>query len=231
MPPDPVAPPVTFPPDPVTPPVPMPPDPDAPPVTFPPDPVTPPVARPPVPEAPPVACPPVPGLVWVHEPFTQVAPGTQSDASVAGVHVFLQAPSLHAYGTQDVVLVGGTHALPSHVGAGVSKPAVAAQVGVPQGVPLSYVAHAPPRQIPVVPHVEGAVVAHLPCGSGELSVTRVQVPAVAVRLHAMHALVHALAQQTPWAQMPDLHSSFWLQSVPFTFCPHEAFWQKLPVVH
>jgi hypothetical protein len=74
----------------------------------------------------------------------------------------------------------------------------------------------------VVPHVETAVIWHLPWGSGALS-TGLQVPAVAARLQAMHASVHALLQHTPCAQKPDLHSALSLQSVPFGLRPQEAF--------
>ena len=69
------------------------------------------------------------------------------------------------------------------------------------------------------------VTAHLPCGSGALSATAMQNPAVVVRLQAMHAPVHAFSQHTPCAQKPDWQSLATLQLAPGGLGPQEAFVQ------
>jgi hypothetical protein len=51
--------------------------------------------------------------------------------------------------------------------------------------------------------------------------TLVQTPRVAVRAHDLQALAHAVAQQTPCAQMLDSHSAAAEQVAPFSFLPHE----------
>jgi len=75
------------------------------------------------------------------------------------------------------------------------------------------------------------VATHLPCGSGALSATAVHKPAVALRLQAMHASVHALLQHTPWAPKPDLHSVPALQIAPLALRPQEAPVHTFPVAH
>jgi hypothetical protein len=86
-------------------------------------------------------------------------------------------------------------------------------------------------QFPVVPQVLDCVTRHLPCGSGALSATAVQSPAVALRLQAMHAPEHALLQHTPWAQKPDLHSGPRPQTAPMGLRPQEAPVHTFPVTH
>lgn len=63
------------------------------------------------------------------------------------------------------------------------------------------------------------------------SVTPVQMPFVAGRLQAKHAPLHAVLQQTPWAQKPDLQSAALLQSDPGSFCPQDPFTQNFPATH
>jgi hypothetical protein len=64
-----------------------------------------------------------------------------------------------------------------------------------------------------------------------LSATAVQIPFVALRLHAMHGAVHALLQHTPWAQKPDWHSVPAPQFAPFGLRPQEAPVQTFPDAH
>jgi hypothetical protein len=92
--------------------------------------------------------------------------------------------------------------LPSQVEAGMTV-VVPPQAAALQLTPLSTNAQDPPTQFPVVPQVEVAVARHLPCGSGALSATAVQVPTFPIRLQDLHASEHALSQHTPWAQKPD----------------------------
>ena len=83
----------------------------------------------------------------------------------------------------------------------------------------------------MVPQVVERVAVQSFCGSGALSATAVQIPRVAGRLQAIHALVHALPQQTPWAQKVDWHSVPTLQVAPLGLRPQLAFWQKFPATH
>lgn len=171
-----------------------------------------------------------------HDPFTQVAGGTQSLASVADVQLILHAPFSQTnppHGWLDGVR---QPPLPSQVEAGVTEDdgvedEVVTQTGAWQRVSVLKKAQVPLRQAPVVPQEDGSVVAHLPCGSGVSSGTGLHSPAELARLHAMHEPVQALSQHTPWAQKPDWHSPRSLQSVPLGLRPQEAPRQKLPSVH
>jgi hypothetical protein len=61
-------------------------------------------------------------------------------------------------------------------------------------------------------------------------VTGVQVPAApdSESAHDMQVPVQAVAQQTPCAQMPLLHSPPAAQMAPLGLGPHEPFVQKFP---
>jgi hypothetical protein len=83
----------------------------------------------------------------------------------------------------------------------------------------------------VVPHVLEDVAVQIFCGSGALSATAVQIPGVADRLQAMHALAHAFPQQTPWAQKVDWHSVPRLHFAPMGLSPQLAFSQTFPATH
>ena len=49
--------------------------------------------------------------------------------------------------------------------------------------------------------------------------------------HDLHALAQADPQQTPWAQLPDMHSRLSAQKAPFTLRPHELSVHALPGRH
>ena len=66
-------------------------------------------------------------------------------------------------------------------------------------------------------------------GSGLLAGTLVHDPSAPASAHDLHALAHAVAQQTPWAQVPDAHSVPAEQKAPFGFLPHEFPTHTLPV--
>jgi hypothetical protein len=77
-------------------------------------------------------------------------------------------------------------------------------------VPAAKRAQAPlPSQVPVVPQVEGALVAQVSCGS-EPAITGPQAPfapcPLAAAEQAWQAPVQAASQHTPSAQKPDVHS-------------------------
>jgi hypothetical protein len=118
------------------------------------------------------------------------------------VHVDLHAPESQMKLPQARLAGVLQVPLPSHVEAGMAVD-VPAQAAALQLMPLSTYAQAPPEQFPVVPQVLGRVARHLPCGSGDLSATLLQLPTLPVTLQAMHASVHPWSQHTPWAQKPD----------------------------
>lgn len=65
-------------------------------------------------------------------------------------------------------------------------------------------------------------------GSGLFAGTFVQAPIVPNSAHDLQAVAQAVAQQTPWAQLPDAHSLLSEQNAPLGFGPHEFATQKLP---
>jgi len=103
--------------------------------------------------------------------------------------------------------------------------AVALHDGDAQIVVSSQLWHAPlPSQVPSLaqlafvsgPHVGCPVSGDCPPGRGE------HVPALPGTLHALHALAHAVMQQTPSTQRPELHALAPLQGAPFAWavaCP------------
>ena len=46
--------------------------------------------------------------------------------------------------------------------------------------------------------------------------------------HDLQALAQPVAQQTPWAQLPDAHSFLSAQNAPFSLRPHEFSLHTLP---
>ena len=60
--------------------------------------------------------------------------------------------------------------------------------------------------MPFVPHVAGAVAAHVPDGSDAPVATLPQMPMAPVSAHERHASAQAVAQHTPCAQKPEPHS-------------------------
>lgn len=165
--------------------------------------------------------------------FTQVLGGLQSVAWVATVHEFLHALLTQAEGVQSMSAGVTQLPWPSHWDPGVCEAALE-QLAALQILPLAVLAQAPPTHLPVMPQGLVWVVAmHLPWGSGELSGTSTQRPAVARRLQAMHASPHALSQHTPWAQKPETHSLARLQLAPRGWRPQDggAPLQTLPFTH
>ena len=93
--------------------------------------------------------------------------------------------------------------MPSQVSAFVWTPAE--QLDVLHDVPAGCKAQAPaPLQVPLVPHVDAACVAHSESGSIP-SATIVHVPLVMTMLHASQVPAQSLLQQTPSAQNPLRH--------------------------
>ena len=77
-----------------------------------------------------------------------------------------------------------------------------------------------PLHVPSLPHVVGPASVHWVAGVGSCPAgTLAQVPALPVSAHDRHVPVQAVAQQTPCAQIPELHSGPVVQTAPFGFFP------------
>ncbi len=80
-----------------------------------------------------------------------------------------------------------------------------------------------PSQNPVVPQRAAPWSVHCPAGSALPAATGEQVPAAPDddSAHDMQVPLQAVAQQTPWAQTPFLHSVPPEQTAPFGLSPHD----------
>lgn len=111
----------------------------------------------------------------------------------------------HAYGAQLVEAPAAQEPAPSQLLAAVAAPSVhvaSAHVVLASAYAHSVVvvpSHAPPHALPSV-----AQAARPPCGA---PVTATQVPSLPATSHASHCSPHAVAQQTPSAQKPEVHSA------------------------
>jgi hypothetical protein len=150
--------------------------------------------------------------------FRHCAGETQS---VLTEQVVLQAVALHVNGAQLALTTVRQVPAPSHVRAGVSVEPV--QLAAAHWVPAATCRHLPvPSQLPSLAQTF-VVVAHWLAGVGAAPAgTGAQVPVEPVRLHATQVPVQAVSQQTPLAQLPDVHSEPAPQVVPLDF-----FWQVL----
>jgi hypothetical protein len=139
--------------------------------------------------------------------------------SVLVEQVVLQAVALHMNGAQLALVTVRQVPAPSQVRAGVSV--VPAQLAAAHCVPAATWRHFPaPSHVPSLPQTF-VVVAHWLAGVGAApAATGVQVPVEPVRLHAWQVPVQAVLQQTPCAQLPEVHSEPAPQVTPFDF-----FWQ------
>jgi hypothetical protein len=149
-------------------------------------------------------------------PATQVAGAVQSPFAA---QVVLHAPlEPHPHGSHSVEVTVLQLPAPSQVRAGVATSPMV-QVAGPQTVVVPYSWHFPvPSHRPLVPHVEAAAVAHWLVGLGAWPAgIALQVPALPDTAQDMHVPVHAVAQQTPWAQTLEAHSVPVEQVVPFGF--------------
>jgi hypothetical protein len=78
-----------------------------------------------------------------------------------------------------------------------------------------------PLQNPVVPQVVAPWSLQVPVGSVPPAAIGEQVPAVPVSAQERQLAVQLVAQQTPCAQMPLVHSLAAAQGAPFPLRPHE----------
>jgi hypothetical protein len=119
---------------------------------------------------------------------------------------------------------------PSQVDSAVNRLLEVGQVADMQGVPAVHFWQAPAWHLPLVPQVDASWIAHIPVGSGAAFVTSVQTPGVPA-MHDLHAVLHALSQQTPCAQNLLPHSFGSEQEAPGPFNPHELLMQVLGDTH
>jgi hypothetical protein len=115
----------------------------------------------------------------------------------------LHAFDAHTYGVQLVDVTVWQVPVPLQVRAGVPI-VVLAQAGATQIVPWPYRRQAPaPLQVPSVPQVPAPWLAHWLAGTGGCPAAMfVHVPGEPASAHDLQVAVHAVAQQTPCAQMP-----------------------------
>jgi hypothetical protein len=128
---------------------------------------------------------------------------------------------------QDDIVPAWQVPVPSHLPAAVASPA--AQLFVPQTVPAAYSWQPPlPSHEPLVLQLGASWSAH--CASGSCPAgTLMQVPALPVIAHDMQLPVQVVAQQTLFAQWPDLQSPSAAQVAPGGLGPQLPLTQKLPL--
>lgn len=101
-----------------------------------------------------------------------------------------------------------------------------------QTVPLGQSRQCPaPSQSPSVRQPPAPVSVHWVAGVGALPAgTGEQVPAEPASAHDRQVPVHAVSQQTPWAQNPDTHEAAVVQAAPGGSLPQLPFAQTLGAV-
>jgi len=166
-----------------------------------------------------------PGGLKPHEPALQEAGGAQSASAVQDD---LQTPEPQAKGAQELDIGVAQVPAPSQVDAGVKVVPAAGQVAPAQGVPGTYFWQAPAWHLPLVPQLVPPWSTQLSAGSGIPVGTGAQVPIMPVSAQDWQALAQAETQQTPCAQLLDLHSVLVEQKAPLGLSPHELLVQTFP---
>ncbi len=152
--------------------------------------------------------------------------GDVQSASLAQVERQELGP--HANGKHDTA-AGTVHVpAPSQVPPAVKVLPGIGQLAFLQAVPCGYFWQAPAWHLPSVPQEVGPLSVQRPAGSGSPVGTAVQSPIVPVMEHEKQDPLQAVAQQTPCAHWPDLHSVPVEQNEPLGFRPHEPWTQTLP---
>jgi hypothetical protein len=82
-----------------------------------------------------------------------------------------------------------------------------------------------PSQNPVVPQLAAPVFVHEAVGSPPPAGTGVHVPALPGTAQERQVVAQAVLQQTPWAQIPDMHSPPPAHAAANPFSPHEPLLQ------
>jgi hypothetical protein len=166
-----------------------------------------------------------PGDLRPQEPALQEAGGAQSASAVQDD---LHTPVPQAKGAQELDVGFTQLPAPSQVDAGVNVVPVAGQLAPAHGVPCTYFWQAPPWHLPLVPQVVPPWSTQVSVGSGIPAGTAAQVPIMPVRAQDWQAPAQAETQQTPWAQLLDLHSDLVEQKAPLGLRPHELLVQTFP---
>jgi hypothetical protein len=162
-------------------------------------------------------------------PFAQTA-GARQSASAA--QLALQAVAPQRNGPQSVAGAEMQLPAPSHVAPGMYVEPPAGQLGAWQVVPRAYSWQAPaPSHRPSAPQLATEVLEQMLLGSGVPVGTAVHVPRLLGSAHDTHGPAHAVAQQTPCAQVPDAHSVPAEQYAPLFFSPQELPLQMLGAKH
>jgi hypothetical protein len=152
-------------------------------------------------------------------PPVQTFPGAQSPSTA---QTAVQPVPLQAKGVQLWVVAGLQTPAPSQLRANVAVVIPFGQAGPAHCVPAAYSWQPPlPSQKPVVPQVAAPWAMHCPVESAPPAAIGEQVPALAASAQDMHLPAQAVAQQTPWAQMPLPHSVPPAQTAPVGLSPHE----------
>jgi hypothetical protein len=146
-----------------------------------------------------------------HDPPMHVSPATQS---VSTVHVVLHDVDPHTYGAHVVVDGAGQLPAPSQFAPAVAVPPV--QLAVRQFTDVGGYAHALVVPSHAPPHGAAPLPVHaprVPCGC-PLG-TLLHVPIAPATSHAWHCPPHALLQQNPSMQLPDVHCVPLVHACPF----------------
>ena len=117
--------------------------------------------------------------------------------------------------------------VPSHVAPAVKVPPGIGQLAFAQAVPCWYFWQMPAWHLPSVPQEVIPWSVQRPAGSGWPVATLVQRPIDPVTAHDTQEPAQEVAQQTPCAHWPDLHSAPSEQKAPFGLGPHEPLAQVL----
>ena len=156
----------------------------------------------------------------------QTAGGAQS---ASATQVDLQAAAPQRNGKQETAAGVTQLPAPSQVDWRVSVVVPAGQLAATHAVPSAYFWQAPASHLPLVSQLEASRSTQACAGSGAPVGTFVQIPIDPDRAQDRHALAQAVAQQTPCAQLLEVHSPPFEQKAPFGFLPHELPTQTLPV--
>ena len=105
------------------------------------------------------------------------------------------------------------------------------QLAAVHDVPWVYFWQAPAAHLPLVPQLAAPWSGQPPAGSGMPVGTSVQAPSEPESAHERHDPVQAVAQQIPWAHVPETQSVLVEQEPPLGLRPHELAVQTFPVEH
>ena len=135
--------------------------------------------------------------------------------SASAAQLVLQVVPPHAYGAQFVVAADGQAPEPSQRDSPVALPAaqVAAEHTMVAAAKLHFARSEPSHARAQTPVPSAAHAVREPCGA---PLTGEQVPTLPVTSQASHCPLHAVSQQLPSTQNPDVQSLFTAHATPFS---------------